>query len=221
MFLKGLKHGSFFSCFKEKDLKLITAGCADKSFTKGAVILYQGEASSALYFIVEGKVKVSLTNEEGREVVLDTLDHGDFFGEMSCLDSQYCSAMVSALTDVRILYLEKKVFLATISENPDMMISLLSEMSGRLRKANRMIGTLAFLDVAGRISRMLIDLAGEKGERLKDGSVMVAAPTHQEIASQIGSSREAVTKALKSLAENRLILHDGKHIILPTQHLLQ
>jgi CRP/FNR family transcriptional regulator, cyclic AMP receptor protein len=219
MFLKSLKHGSFFSCFKEKDLKIMAAGCTEKSFAKGAVILYQGEASSALYFIVEGKVKVSLTNEEGKEVILDTLDQGDFFGEMSCLDSQYCSAMVSALTDVRILYLEKKVFLATISENPDMMISLLSEMSGRLRKANRMIGTLAFLDVAGRISRMLIELAREKGEPLKDGSVMIVPPTHQEMASQIGSSREAVTKALKSLAENRLIIHSGRQIILPPQHL--
>ena len=220
MFLKGVKHGSFFSCFKEKDLKIITAGCTEKSVAKGAVILYQGEASSTLYFIVEGKVKVSLTNEEGKEVILDTLDHGDFFGEMSCLDSQYCSAMVSALTDVRILYLGKEAFLAVISENPDMMISLLSEMSGRLRRANRMIGTLAFLDVAGRISRMLIELAREKGKPLDDGSVMIVPPTHQEMASQIGSSREAVTKALKSLTENRLIIHDGKQIIFPAQHLL-
>jgi len=220
MFLKGVKHGSFFSFFKEKDLKAITAGCTEKSVAKGAVILYQGEESSALYFIVEGKVKVSLTNEEGKEVILDTLENGDFFGEMSCLDSQYCSAMVSALTDVRMLYLGKEAFLAVITENPDMMISLLSEMSGRLRRANSMIGTLAFLDVAGRISRMLIELAREKGEPLKDGSVMIIPPTHQEMASQIGSSREAVTKALKSLSENGLIIHNGKQIILPPQYLL-
>lgn len=219
MFLEGAKHGSFFSCFKEKDLKVIKAGCREKAAAKGAVILYQGEESSALYFIVEGKVKVSLTNEEGKEVILDTLEQGDFFGEMSCLDSQYCSAMVSALTDVRILYLEKKAFLTIISENPDMMVSLLSEMSGRLRRANRMIGTLAFLDVAGRISRMLIELAREKGEPLGDGSVIIVPPTHQEMASQIGSSREAVTKALKSLSDNRLIIHNGKQIILPPQHM--
>jgi CRP/FNR family transcriptional regulator/CRP/FNR family cyclic AMP-dependent transcriptional regulator len=213
-----LEHGSFFSCFKEKDLKVITAGCAEKSVVKGAVILYQGEESSTLYFIVDGKVKVSLTNEEGKEVILDILGQGDFFGEMSCLDSQYCSAMVSALTDVRILYLEKEAFLAMIASNPEMMISLLSEMSGRLRRANRMIETLAFLDVAGRISRMLIELAREKGELLEDGSVMIVPPTHQEMASQIGSSREAVTKALKSLTENRLIIHNGKQIILPPQY---
>jgi CRP/FNR family transcriptional regulator len=83
-----------------------------------------------------------------------------------------------------------------------------------------MIETLAFLDVAGRISRMLIELAREKGELLEDGSVRIVPPTHQEMASQIGSSREAVTKALKSLTENRLIIHNGKQIILPPQYLL-
>jgi len=87
-------------------------------------------------------------------------------------------------------------------------------MSRRLRKANEAIETLTFLDVSGRVAKFLKDIANDNREKLVNGFVKIPCPTHQAIANQIGASREAVTKAMKSLSSNGLISINGKEILI-------
>jgi CRP/FNR family cyclic AMP-dependent transcriptional regulator len=164
--------------------------------------------------IVKGKVKVSLVNPEGREVVLDILEKGDFFGELSFLDNRFRSAMVTAMTDVRLMFIERDSFRTIVRENSDIAVNLLSVMASRLRKSNEMIETLAFLDVAGRVAKLLIEMAGESGEEMPHSFLRIRALKHQTIANRIGASREAVTKAMKSLAANGLVAMDGKDMVI-------
>ncbi len=214
MFYEDLKPVSFFSHLTEKNLHLIQSHCKELSFPEGSVILRQEEQSFDLYIIVDGQVGVSLMNPDGKEVVLDVLEKGDFFGELSFLDNRSRSAMVTAITDVRIMFIQRDAFRKIVKENADIAINLLSVMASRLRKANEMIETLTFLDVSGRVAKVLMETAKEKGEEMPNGFLRLRCPTHQTIANQIGSSREAVTKAMKSLVSNGLIAVDGKDIVI-------
>jgi len=215
MLIEDLKPFSFLlGGLSEAHRELIHSSCREVSFPKNTVILQQEEDSFDLYILISGQVKVSRIAEDGREVILAMLKKGDIFGELSLLDQKSRSAMVSATTDVRLLFLPRDAFLKIIRENSDLAITLLAVLSQRLRKANETIQTLTFLDVAGRVAKIIIDLAKNSGEPLRDGFVRVPCPTHQTIANQIGSSRESVTKAIKSLVVNGLISMNGKEIII-------
>lgn len=212
-----LKAIPIFSSLDEHQLRLILSKCRQLSKPKGAVILRQDEESYDLYYIIEGDVQISLVHEDGREVLLDTLHQGDFFGELSFIDNKVRSAMATALTSATMLFLPRKHFLEILRENGDIGVAILSVLVKRLRKANSSIETLTFLDVAGRVSKLLMEHAEAEGEKNADGSTSLRGLTHQRIARQIGASREAVTKALKSLAAKGLIRVRRSEIIIPRQ----
>ncbi len=214
MFYEDLKPVSFFSYLTEKNIRLIKSNCRELFFAKGAVILHQEEESFDLYIIVKGKVRVSLMDLDGREVVLDILEKGDFFGELSLLDNRSRSAMVTAMTDVKLMFIERDTFRRIVRENADIAINLLSVMASRLRRSTEMIETLTFLDVSGRVAKFLMETARENGEKMPHGFLKIKGPTHQMIANRIGASREAVTKAIKSLVSNGLISVNGKDVII-------
>lgn len=209
-----LKSIPLFSHLPARHLRLIMSHCKVISMPKGTIILEQHEQSCDLYVILSGKVKVSLLHHDGREIMLNTLTDSDFFGEMSFFDRKSRSAMISALTTVKMLFLPHDAFMKILSENSDISIQLLYGMASRLRRANEAIETLTFLDVAGRVAKVFIDLAEHGGEVMPDGNVKIICPTHMTIANQIGASREAVTKAIKSLASNRLIIAKGREVFI-------
>jgi CRP/FNR family transcriptional regulator/CRP/FNR family cyclic AMP-dependent transcriptional regulator len=185
---------------------------------KDKVILHQNEKGDDLYVLLSGKVKVTLLNKDGREVVLDILHDGDFFGELSLFDSEPRSATVTALEDTALMIHSRDSFLMIIKENPEIAIKIFSVLAKRLRKANETIETLTFLDVTGRVAKLLLDIAAEDKEILNDGFVKIPCPTHQAIANRIGASREAVTKALKTLIANGLIKINGRELTIAPKH---
>ena len=211
---RQLKAIPLFSHLSAKHLKLIKASCKEITIAKGSIILEQHEQTCDLYIVLSGKVKVSLIHHDGREIVLNILGESDFFGEMSFFDRKSRSAMISASTNVRMLFLPHDSFMKILNENADISIQLLYGMASRLRKANEAIETLTFLDVAGRVAKFLIDQAEHGGEVMSDGNVRVVCPTHLTIAHQIGASREAVTKAIKSLVSNGLISMRGREVFI-------
>ncbi len=212
--VKSLKTIPLFSGLNRRQMGIIQV-CSHKIFApKGKAIIHQGQSNYDLYVIIAGKAGVSLRHENGREIILDTLKQGDFFGEMSFLDKKARSATVTALSDAELLVLPGDVFVKTLAKFPEIMFKLLQALAGRLRQADERIGTLAFLDVCGRVSRLMVNLAMEKGERLSDGQVKIRCPAHQVLADQIGASREAVTKAVKSLVSHGLITVKNREIVI-------
>ena len=217
MIMEHLKKIPLFSGLHEEQLDKIKSVCREICHNKGDFIIYQGDTCNGLFIMLSGKVRVFLSNEEGREIILEDLKDGDFFGELSLLDEQPRSATVKALSDVRLMTLNRLDFMKTLNINPGMSIKILSVMGQRLRKADEMLTTLAFMDVCGRVSKLLIDRANDKGDELPDGCIKIESPTHQSIADQIGASREAVTKAMKSLSVQRIIAVDGREITIDPQ----
>jgi len=113
-----------------------------------------------------------------------------------------------------VLQIHRADFLEMLEQNGQMMKKFMVILANRLRHANDQIKSLALLDVLGRIAKLLLELAEKEGVRLVDGSVVFRRPTHQEIASMVGTSRETVSRMISDLNKNRLITISGKDIIV-------
>ena len=185
-----------------------------KNYPKDATIVEENEVGDTLYMILSGKVKVTNIGPDGKEVILSVLNEGEFFGEMALLDKEPRSANVVSMEKTEMMLLRRKEFMNLLENNGEILSKLLAVLSGRLRHANAQIRSLALLDVLGRIARLLLDTARKEGRRLLDGSVVFRRPTHQEIASMVGTSRETVSRMIGDLSRDGYIKISGKDIII-------
>ncbi len=215
-----LKGVDLFSALDDSHLDVIAKMLVEKSFRKSEIILMEDDDSSqSLFIIAKGEVKVVLTAEDGREAILATLKEGDFFGEMALLDGEPRSATVRAVEDSRLLTIRREEFLATLKKQPDLALTLLGEMSRRLRKSNRQISSLALMKVYGRVAATLLQLMEERGMRskTKDGKSIIVVkdrPTQQSIAEMSGTTRETVSRVLNYFQKKGYIVLDGKDLLI-------
>lgn len=184
------------------------AGLArEKSYPRGSVILFEDDPGDSLFVVRDGRVKVVLVAEDGREVILGILGNGEHFGELSLIDDQPRSAHVVAMEDSTLLVLRREDFRRRVEQNPAVAWALLIELSRRLRRADDKIGSLVLLDVPGRIARVILD-AAEEG-----GSDEIAKPlTHQTIAHVIGASRETVSRSMRDFVDAGWITTERRRI---------
>ncbi len=179
----------------------------EKSYPKGSVILFEDDPGDSLFVVRDGRVKVVLVAEDGREVILGILGVGEHFGELSLIDDQPRSAHVVAMEDSSLLVLRREDFRRRVEQNPAVAWALLIELSRRLRRADDKIGSLVLLDVPGRIARVILD-AAEAG-----GSETIEKPlTHQTIAHVIGASRETVSRAMREFVDAGWITTERRRI---------
>ena len=188
----------------------------ERTYPKGSVILFQGDPGDSLYVLRQGRAKVVLIGEDGREVILGVLEPGAHFGELALIDDQPRSAHVIAMEDSQLLILRREDFRRRVEANPTVAWALLTELSRRLRRADQKIGGLVLLDVPGRISRLLLDLSAESSNG------MIEKPlTHQTIAQMIGASRETVSRAMKEFQEEGLIRVERRRIAVANRDALE
>ena len=203
-----------FSELSDKDIESLARAAGRKKCPKETVVFFENEEGDSFFMIVDGRIKVTILGDDGREVILSVLSTGDFFGEMALLDNEPRSATAIAVEDSELLSLQRSDFQHVIGENAGITTALIRVLSARLRKANHQISTLALLDVYGRVARVILDMAREEGKRLKDGRISFRRATHQEIANRIGTTRETVTRMLKDLERQGMIQVEGKEIVL-------
>ena len=210
-----LKNVPLFNNLTNEQLKILFGAGITKRFPKDRLIFYQHDPGDTFYIVVTGKVKITLLNEDGKEIVLSLLKEGGFFGEMSLLDNQTRSASAVSVEDTTLFLLTRNQFHKLISNHPGLLTKIFNEICARLRHANEKIESLAFLDVYGRTIRLLQQLAHEQGEKTKAGIEISHAPTHKEIASIVGASRETITRIIKVLKDNHtLVSYKGRKVIL-------
>ena len=188
--------------------------CYRKQYPVKSTIIRQGDPSHDLFYIVKGSVSVTLEDEEGRELVLAYLNPGDFFGEIGLFNEHVNrSALVRAKTvcEVATISYDKLKSMSTVF--PDLLFAISSQLATRLRKMNRKIGDLAFMDVSGRVARALLDLCKEP-DAMTHPSGMQIRVTRQELDRIVGCSREMVGRVLKNLEEQHLISVSGKIIVV-------
>lgn len=209
-----LSRVSIFQGLEERAIASLGACLTTHAVPKDAVIVGQDDPGDALFVIDRGRVKVALQGSGGREVILSMLRAGDFFGEMSLLDGQPRSANVIAVEETRLWVLSRDDFVSHLAACPSTALKILAEMSARLRRADDVIGNLALLDVYGRVARVLMELSKRDGQHTDAGVLIRERPTHQDLASMVGTSRETVSRVLSELQRQGYLSMQGKTILL-------
>jgi CRP/FNR family cyclic AMP-dependent transcriptional regulator len=209
MFPEALRTIPLFANVDDHDLAQIAASATLCTYSKSSIIITEGDTSSSLYIILSGEAKVFVSDEDGRTNVINRLGPGDYFGELSLIDGEPRSASIETLTKCQLSIFSRQYFVSFLEANPRVAIRLLEGMVQRLRCTTRHAKDLALMDVFGRIANVLLKSATEEGGRL-----MTPPLTQQDIADQVGSSREMVSRILKDLRAGDYISMDGKRFII-------
>ncbi len=209
-----LRNVPIFSDLKDSDLEIIAEKMISRTYEIGQMILLEESQGETFFIITSGAVKVTRLSDDGREVILAILGESDFFGEMSLLDGEGRSANIVANENAEVLTLSRSDFLNCLETYPKIAISLLEELAIRLRKSDQHIESLSLSDSEHRIAITLIRFAQELGT-IKNGEVRIKnLPFQQDIANMAGTSRETVSRTLKILEDKKLLLKDGKDLII-------
>lgn len=201
-----------FSDLPEETLQKIEQIGSRKSYQKNEVVLLEEEAGTALFVIVNGKVKVSRASNDGREVILTILADSDFFGEMAILDGLTRSATCTAIDDSELFLIQRNDFLNLLREYPEISIALLQELTSRLRVADMKIKALSLKDAEGKVATVVLQLADDIG-KIKQGKVeLEKLPLQQDLANMAGTSRETISRTLHAFAKKGLIELEGSKL---------
>jgi CRP/FNR family transcriptional regulator, cyclic AMP receptor protein len=177
---------------------------------RGQSVVCAGDRSDYVYLVLTGSLKVVVSDEDGREVILSILGQGELFGEMGMFDEQPRSASVTAVMPSDLVLIAKQDFRRIMQDNFDVCWRIMSNLSERLRNADRKIESLALMDVYGRVARLLIEMSEDVGGE----TVVVRKISKQDIAKMIGASREMVSRVMKDLGQQGLIEEGPQGIVL-------
>ena len=188
--------------------------CHRRRYPAKSTIIYAGDKSDSLYYIVKGSVTVLIEDDDGHEMIVAYLNDGDFFGEMGLFDDKDSrSAWVRAKSECEVAEISYAKFLEISETHPEFLFSLGMQMARRLRATTRKVGDLAFLDVTGRVARTLLELCKEPDAMTHPDGMQIKI-TRQEIGRIVGCSREMVGRVLKTLEEQGLVLVKGKTMVV-------
>lgn len=196
------------------DREALAAALARRRYGKGDIVMQKDEPGHSLFIVERGSVRIYVPSAQGNDLILAVLGPGDFFGDISLLDGRPRSASAAVAVDTTLLMLERSDFIALITRRPAAAMAVLEAVARRLRETDEMASDLAFLDVAGRLAKRLLDLASAHGVE-RGGGVLIDLPvTQEEMANMIGVTRESVNRNLSDFKRLGLISSQGRRIIV-------
>ena len=200
--LELIRRVPLFALLTANQAESVADAVIKRRFKRGEGIVEQGEKSNTLFIILTGRVRVVTSDKRGREVILATLQPGDYIGEMSLIDNEPHSATVRAEVQTDMLTLGREEFARCLPENSSMSYAIMKGLVQRLRQADRKIESLALMDVYGRVARSLLEFALPD----RDGLLTIRERiSRQDIAKMVGASREMVSRVMKDLEDRGFI----------------
>lgn len=184
-----------------------------RSYPAGEVMFREGDEGEAVYILRDGTVKLSKVDLGGHEKTLALLRPPEFFGEMALLGDTTRSATAAAATATEVLLLFGDDFHRLMRDNPRIGLNVTTTLAHRLRGMDDEAQVLSYQDAQGRVAYVLLRLHRGGVIELATGGPSVRL-THQELANMAGTSRETVTRALKSLEAEGVISTHPKEIVL-------
>jgi len=184
------------------------------SLHRGDRLFAEGDSGDQVYFVIEGKIKLTRTVLDGRENLISVHGPGDMFGELAMFDPAYRTASATAVTDARLAMLAHDDLRTSLETRPAVAMHLLKALAQRLRRITEINANLVFTDVPGRVAKALLELAGKFGVQTQDGLQVNHDLTQEELAQLVGASRETVNKALADFAGRGWIQLSAKSVLL-------
>jgi CRP/FNR family transcriptional regulator, cyclic AMP receptor protein len=205
-----LKSVPMFGSFPEDQLRALATMVTRRNAPRGSTIMHLGDPTDSLYIVISGRLKVMMGEADGKEVILGILGPGEIFGEMGLIDELPRSASVVAIEPCELLVVAKQDFHRCLAESYETAMTVMRVLVRRLRAADRKIGSLAMLDVYGRVARLLLDMS----ENVNGQKIVTRRLSKQDIAKMIGASREMVSMVMRDLEQSGYFEVRGSTMVL-------
>jgi len=206
---------SIFSDLNQDILEKVKKITTERKYPKGSMIILEEEYGDKLFIVKEGTVKITRVNDEGREVILALLGSSEIFGEMAILDGESRSANALAQENCNLIVISSEDFMEILKDNFKVSFALMSELAKKIRKSDLQIEALSLSDAEHRIGVSILSLAEDMGV-IRNGKVTIQnLPFQQDIANMAGTSRETVSRVMKTFEDRNLILKEGHTVIIP------
>ncbi|MGC2111459.1 MAG: Crp/Fnr family transcriptional regulator [Candidatus Korobacteraceae bacterium] len=209
-----LKKVQIFSSLTEPEFVFLTERVVQRKFSAGELIFGEAEPCMGLYVIESGNVRIFKSSAGGREQVLSIDGPGGSIAELPVFDGGSYPASAQAINDCSLLFFSKKDFQSLCTQHPDVALKVLRVVGARLRRLVGIIEELSFTTVRHRLAAMLVRLAKSAGPRAA-GSITITLPANNnELAAQIGTVRELVSRNMSRLQAEGLIQIDGRTVTI-------
>jgi CRP-like cAMP-binding protein len=218
--IASLRRTALFGELEEPGLRALAERAIERHLARDEVLFVSGEAARGLFVIVSGALRAIRDSVDGREQVIHVERAGATIAELPVFDDKPYPSTVIAEEETVVLFLDKREVRKLCLEHPQIALSALKLMAGRLRKCAELVETLSLREVDQRLARWLLSEAKSRGTRTSGRLEITLRLTHQQIASRIGSVREVVSRALTRLQQNGLIKVEGRSITITNEDAL-
>ena len=216
-----LRRTRLFAGLEEPTLRALAERSVERSFPRHGRLFFQGDPGNGLFVVAGGLVKVVVTSEDGEEMVLVTLGPGEALGELAVVDGGPRSAAAEALEPTSALLITRPVVLELAARDPALTEALLQALGGLLRRLTEQASDLVFLDLPGRMAKLLAGLAAERGTATAEGIELDAILTQTDLAGMVGASRQSVNQILQGFARRGYLQVRGRRIVIHRLDLLR
>lgn len=209
-----LRKTQLFANLTESEMHTLCARVSKGRFGRGETLFSEGEPCHGLFVVATGRIRIFKLSPSGREQVLAVEESGSSFAELPVFDGGVYPASASALEDTEVLFISRKDFHAYCREHPEVALKVLAVVGSRLRRLVGIIEDLSFTTVRQRLISFLLRLAQEGGTTARKGVRLELTTTHQDLAAELGTVRELVSRNLSRLQAEGLLEVDGRTIIV-------
>ena len=209
-----LRRVAIFSDLSETELQFLSERAVPRSYVKGDLIFTEGDPCTGLFVIASGHLRIFKSSPGGREQVLSVEGPGSSVAELPLFDGGRYPASTSAVDDARIYFISHQDFHSLCLVHPQVPLKVLKVVGARLRKLVGIIEELSFTTVRSRLISVLVRMA-QSGKKTPAGVEIHLPASNQDLASQIGTVRELVSRNLSRLQAEELIRMDAKKVLIP------
>jgi CRP/FNR family transcriptional regulator len=209
-----LKTTALFGALAELELAVLAARMSRKRFAAGELLFSEGEPCNGLYIVLSGRVRIFKTSVSGREQVLSIEGAGGTVAELPVFDGGPYPASVIALDETEIAFLSRRDFQGFCIEHPEVALKVLAVVGARLRQLVAIIEELSFTTIRQRLASTLVKLAQNEGKKTARGIEFRLPASHQEMASQLGTVRELISRNLTRLQAEGLLEVNARDVVV-------
>jgi CRP/FNR family transcriptional regulator len=195
-------------------MRALAGRVSNKRFDEGALLFSEGDSCTGLFLVASGRIRIFKLSPAGREQVLAVEGPGSSFAELPVFDGGNYPASASALENAEVLFISRKDFHNFCREHPEVALKVLAVVGSRLRRLVGIIEDLSFTTVRHRLIALILRLTQTSGAASKDGVRVELTKTHQDLAAELGTVRELVSRNLGRLQAEGFLLVEGRKIVV-------
>lgn len=209
-----LRKTQLFTALTPAEMRALCVRVRNKQFERGELLFSEGAPCSGLFIVVSGKIRIFKLSPAGREMVLAIEGPGSSFAELPVFDGGNYPASASAVEDTETLFISRRDFQNFCREHPNVALKVIAIVGSRLRRLVGIIEDLSFTTVRQRLISALLRLAQENGVATNNGVRIELGKTHQDLASELGTVREIISRNLSRLQAEGFLETDGRAILI-------